>query len=52
MSKGQVVTLKYAEPFSNNYLYRGAVDKHNAMHHDVREKLQDGSENSSIIHGW
>ena len=37
-SKLQVITFKYAEPFDNNYLCRGAVDNHNAIHHYGRKK--------------
>ena len=33
LSKGQVLTLKYAELFSHHYLYRGSVDNHDAMRH-------------------
>ena len=38
LSKGKVLTFKYAEPFTHHYVYRGALDNHNAMRHDGGKK--------------
>ena len=50
LSKGQVLTFYYAEPFSCNYLYRGDLDNYNYMRHDGRTKHQVGLENVWITH--
>ena len=34
LSKGNVRTVNYSEPFAHTYLYRGYVDNHNDMLHD------------------
>ena len=47
LSKGQILTFKYAEPFAHHYLYRGAVDNHNYMcHGDEKNSRSDW-----IMHG-
>ena len=52
LSKGQVLTFKYAEPFARHYLYRGAVDNHNALCHNDGTKHQAGLDNAWITHRW
>ena len=52
MTNGQVLTFKYAESFAPHYLYRGAVDSHNPIRNDGKEKLQVGLKNARITHEW
>ena len=33
MVNGEVVKFKYTEVVADNYIYRGAVDKYNALRH-------------------
>ena len=40
MVNGEIVKFKYPEVVANHYRYRGAVDNHNALRHDVRTKYQ------------
>ena len=40
MSKGKVLTFKYAEPFSRHYLCRVAVDNHNDMRHERGKNIR------------
>ena len=40
LSKGKVLTFKYAEPFSCHYLCRVAVDNHNDMRHERGKNIR------------
>ena len=38
MVNGEVVKFKYPEVVADDYIYRGAVENHNALSHDGRTK--------------
>ena len=51
LSKGKVITCKYAETFAHRYLYIGDLDNHNAMRHYGGTKQKVLLENTWITHG-
>ena len=46
MVNGGIVKFKYHEVFSDHYKYRGSVDNHNDLRHDVSNNPQIGLESA------
>ena len=52
MVNGELVKFKYPEVVADHYRYRGAVDNHNALRHDVWTKSQFGLESKQGTTWW
>ena len=52
MVNGDIVKFKYPEVVVDHYIYRGAVENHNALRHDGGAKYQFGLESKWGTNWW